>query len=396
MRTIAASLAVLLLATSSMALAQDRQGGGPGGPSIGAGAGPSIGGGGGDGPRGAGPGAGGGGGYEGPSGGAERGGGGPAGEALRGDGAPGERSGPSSAERGPQDDGPSERRASKRDDGPSKAERKASDDTKSENSEKRARTADDNDSKPSRKAERTTDKSEKSDKAEAKKEKADAKADDARDAKQSEANRSTGKDDNKRADTKPSGDKPAKHVDLTGPKRDNVRSAFGREKDFKRHDRSGIHVSVGRRLPRDWDYRPVPIAVIEIVPEYRDYVFVYAEDEYVICDPDTYEVVAVVPAGGGATYAGGSGGSDRCPARLSLSRDERELILDEVRMNDEVDVRDLEVGWSVPSNVELQRFPDEVLSKADELDGCRYFVAKDQLAIVDPIEEKVVLVIDKG
>ena len=52
-------------------------------------------------------------------------------------------------------------------------------------------------------------------------------------------------------------------------------------------------------MPRDWHFVPVPIAVIEVVPEYRDYVFVYVEDEYVICDPDTYEVVAVIPAGGG-------------------------------------------------------------------------------------------------
>lgn len=378
MRTLATSFAVLLLATSSMALAQDRQGGGPGGPSFGAGGGgPSIGGGGGPGGGGGdGPG---GGASEAPAGIVDRGG--PAGgDGPGGNGPSRERAGPSSAEQGPQGDAPAERRASKRDDGPSAAQRKASGDAKPDKSERRARAAEDSDSKSSKKA---ADKAEKTDKTEANKE-------------QSEANRSTGEDDNKRAETKPSGDKPAKRVDLTGPKRDNVRTAFGREKDFKRHDKSGIHISIGRRLPRDWDYRPVPVAVIEIVPEYRDYVFVYAEDEYVICDPDTYEVVAVVPAGGGGTYAGGSGGSDRCPARLTLSRDERELILDEVRMNNEVDVRDLEVGWSVPSNVELQSFPDEVLSKNDDLDGCRYFVAKDQLAIVDPIEEKVILVIDKG
>ena len=40
-----------------------------------------------------------------------------------------------------------------------------------------------------------------------------------------------------------------------------------------------IDISVGRRLPRDWDFVPVPTAVIAIVPEYRDYYFVYVEDE---------------------------------------------------------------------------------------------------------------------
>ncbi len=264
---------------------------------------------------------------------------------------------------------------------------------------KRKRAASDDDTgKASKKADRTTDKAEDTtDKGEAKKEKADAKSDDVGDAKQSDAKNSTGNDDaDRQAETQPSGDK-AKQVDLTDAKRDNVRSAFGRQKDLKRRTNVDIDISIGRRLPRGWDYRPVPVAVIEIVPEYRDYVFVYAEDEYVICDPNTYEVVAVIPAGGSGTYAaGGSGSADRCPARLTLSRDDRNLILDEARSSDEVDVRNLEVGWSVPADVELQRFPDKVVSEADELSGCRYFVARDQLAIVDPVEEKVVLVIDKG
>ena len=64
-----------------------------------------------------------------------------------------------------------------------------------------------------------------------------------------------------------------------------------------------IDISVGRRLPRDWDFAPVPIVVVEIVPEYRDYVFVWVEDEYLICDPVTYEVVAVIPASGEGTHA---------------------------------------------------------------------------------------------
>jgi hypothetical protein len=316
-----------------------------------------------------------------------------AGESRGGDGGP-ERSPRPAAERATPDDGPSERRASKRDDAPNANERRAED-----SGQKRKRAASDDTGKASKKADRTTDKAEDTtDKGEAKKEKADAKSDDVGDAKQSDAKNSTGNDDaDRQAETQPSGDKAAKQVDLTDAKRDNVRSAFGRQKDLKRRTNVDIDISIGRRLPRGWDYRPVPVAVIEIVPEYRDYVFVYAEDEYVICDPNTYEVVAVIPAGGSGTYAaGGSGNADRCPARLTLSRDDRNLILDEARSNDEVDVSNLEVGWSVPADVELRRFPDKVVSEADELSGCRYFVARDQLAIVDPVEEKVVLVIDKG
>jgi hypothetical protein len=299
-----------------------------------------------------------------------------------------ERSQPRQSE--PKGKGPSERRASKRDDVPDKGQRKASEEGKSRKSQRAS-----DDDKPSEKSSRAADKA--GEKVENKDEAA-AKPDDAR-AQQAETDR-RGKDDAKdaakRVEGKPAGDNPGKRVNLTDAKRDNLRGAFRKEKDLKPRAHVDVAISIGRRLPRDWDYRPVPVTVIEIVPEYRDYVFVYADDDYVICDPDTYEIVAVVPADDRQYAGGGSGSPDRCPARLSLTRDERELILDEVRIKNEVDVRDLEVGWSVPSNVELLRFPDVVLSKADELSGCRYFIARDQLAIVDPIDEKVVLVIDKG
>ncbi len=189
----------------------------------------------------------------------------------------------------------------------------------------------------------------------------------------------------------------AKDVDLSGDKRDRVQGAFRDKGDFKRRTDVDIDISIGRRLPRHWHFVPVPITVIEIVPEYRDYVFVYVEDEYVICDPVTYEIVAVIPAGGGGrTYAGGGSGDRECSTGLRLSEDQRELILQSVRLGREVDVSDLEVGWSVPQDIELEKFPTAVLSEAGELAACRYFIADDQLAIVDPDDDKVVLLIDKS
>jgi hypothetical protein len=187
-----------------------------------------------------------------------------------------------------------------------------------------------------------------------------------------------------------------KQVDLSGDKRDRVQHAFRDKGDVKRRTDVNIDISVGRRLPRDWHFFPVPIAVIEVVPEYRDYVFVYVEDEYVICDPGTYEVVAVIPAGGSGSYASSGSGDSHCSTRIELDDEQRELILKSVRLGHEVDVSDLEVGWSVPTNIKLEPFPKAVLSEADELSACRYFIADDQLAIVDPDEDKVVFLIDKS
>jgi hypothetical protein len=198
------------------------------------------------------------------------------------------------------------------------------------------------------------------------------------------------------AESKPSGDK-AKHVDLSGDKRTKVQSAFRDVgSNVKHRTNVDIDISVGRRLPRDWDFIPVPSAVIAIVPEYRDYYFAYVEDEYVIVEPDTYEVVAVLPAEG--SRAGASSGRQaggHCSAQLSLSSGERELVIDNVKGGRKADIADISVGLEVPKGVELLRFPDSVLAEAKALEGCQYFDTGDQIAIVDPDEDKIVLLIDK-
>lgn len=378
MRTSCISLAVLLLSATSIAYAQEGKEPGAGGP--GPGGGPAI-------ERGGGPSIGGGG--DGLSMGAR----GPSGDDGRSEG----------RSRGPDADGGRrgtdvERQAAPKSESPP-SERKAS-----RKSEGRSAKSED-DSRPRRegKARDETEKSVKratkqdSGKEADKSERADRKADHT-DQKPDATRRSEKSEDAssaKRADSKPRSTEAAKSVSLNEDKKGRLREAFHGVKDVKPRRDVNIDISIGRRLPRDWDFLPVPIAVIDIVPEYRDYVFVYVDDEYVICDPVTYEVVTVIPADGGR-YAGGSSGSGRCPAHLSLSRDERELILDSVRSEHEIDVGNLEIGWSVPADIELQRFPAPVLSEADELGACRFFVARDQLAIVDPEEEKVVLVIDKG
>lgn len=211
--------------------------------------------------------------------------------------------------------------------------------------------------------------------------------------------------DRKAADTavtketqKTAGDKAspdnAKRVDLSGDKRTRVQTAFKGAGDVKHRTNVNINIVVGTRLPRDWDFVPVPIAVVELVPEYRDYVFAYVDDQYVICDPDTYEVVAVLPNERG--YAGRSGGGSKCSSQLSLDADDRKLILQSVSRGREVDIADLSVGRKVPRDVELLSFPDTVITEASELGSCRYFDAGDQIAIVDPDEDKIVLIIDKS
>lgn len=220
--------------------------------------------------------------------------------------------------------------------------------------------------------------------AEAKQDDSDAKAKPERSAaKDSDAKRAS-------ADRKPA--KEVKTVELAGEKKTRVKRAFDRPD--ARRDRVNVDVDiyVGRRLPSRWHYHPVPTAVIEVVPAYRGYVYVYSGDRYIICEPDTYEVVAVIDAP--PSRHASSGGDLRCTRDIALSSDERYAIVDEVEDTRRVDVRDLDIGWSVPQSIELHRFPDRVVDRTGELRACRYFVAEDDVAVVDPDEEKVVLLIE--
>jgi hypothetical protein len=265
--------------------------------------------------------------------------------------------------------------------------RAASDESKGEKSKSSAKSGADEDSGSkgmAREGSDTTDKSART---------KDGSSSDTTDRSATDASKGTTTD--RSAETKPSGDK-AKHVDLTGDKRTKVQTAFkDAGSNVKHHTDVNIDISIGRRLPRDWGFVPVPVAVIDIVPEYRGYYFAWVEDEYVIVEPDTYEVVAVLPAErsqAGASSGRAAGG--QCSAQLSLTSTQRQLVLDNVRGGREADVSDIGVGRDVPRGVELQRFPHSVLAEATALEGCQYFDAGDQIAIVNPDEHKIVLVID--
>ncbi|WP_439543458.1 DUF1236 domain-containing protein [Hyphomicrobium sp.] len=232
---------------------------------------------------------------------------------------------------------------------------------------------------------------------------AGGKADDKTDTQQRAAEpKATKPDSNKAADSDQArGDrKPpdeAKKADLSGDRGERVRSAFHDRHDAKRRVDVDIDISIGRRLPHDWDFVPVPVTVVEVVPEYEGYVYAYVDDEYVICDPVTYEVVAVLPAPGGAEHAGGGsgGGVALCSATLTLTDDERADILRSIQLTDEAEVANVTVGFDVPSDIDLLTFPAPVVSRTGKLAACRYFVVDDQIAIVDPKADKVVMLVDE-
>jgi len=55
-------------------------------------------------------------------------------------------------------------------------------------------------------------------------------------------------------------------------------------------------VRVGTRIPRSVHYAVLPSDIVRIVPQYRGFSYFLVEDEIVIVDPHTLEIVAIIPA----------------------------------------------------------------------------------------------------
>jgi len=321
------------------------------------------------------------------------------------DSAPGsEKSAQQKSEKGAESSKQNDTAADKQDDkGKSKdsaASEKRNEKSADEKASSKAKSADRQDDKPSNKQSET-----KSDQPPAKK------ADTAPASKSSDSADSKKSDDNRNADANKSSDDKkqstasdsakadkAKSADLSGDKKDRVKTSFKSEK-VKEITNVNVDISVGRRLPRDWEYHSVPSAVIEIVPEYRGYRYAYVEDRYVIVDPDTYEVVYVLDdTGGGSASVGrstGESGSTRCSTDLTFTQEDRRFIYEKVHTRSaSVKIGELEIGASLPQDARVETFPSEVTTRVSKLDSCRYVVVDDKVAVVDPNDDKIVAIIE--
>jgi hypothetical protein len=143
-----------------------------------------------------------------------------------------------------------------------------------------------------------------------------------------------------------------------------------------------VNVNVGARLPRSVRLHPLPSAIVGSVPAYRGHsYFVRDDDTIVIVDTRSYVVVDVIPA---ATRTAG----------LSLSPEQMRFIYARVPKDRNVDVGvRLALGAEIPPDVELLAFPPEVLARVPDVEGYRYVVARGDVAIVDPKDGSIALVI---
>jgi Protein of unknown function (DUF1236) len=53
-------------------------------------------------------------------------------------------------------------------------------------------------------------------------------------------------------------------------------------------------ISIGARVPRDVSFHPLPPEVITYYPEWRGYEFILVNNQILVIDPQTFEIVAVL------------------------------------------------------------------------------------------------------
>jgi hypothetical protein len=197
-----------------------------------------------------------------------------------------------------------------------------------------------------------------------------------------------GRDDRQRGDRAEGDRGSGERTQLSEQKRTSVRERMSKSARANRVTNVNFDIRVGASVPRDTTLHVLPPDVVEIVPEYRGYRYVYVRDEIVIIHPTNYTVVTVI--GGGAQVGSRSG------ERITLASDDRVFIRQHVDLGARVrlGIGSISIGMDLPDTVELRPLPDVIVQRNPDLRGHRYFVYEEDVVIVEPESRQVVLVIE--
>lgn len=182
----------------------------------------------------------------------------------------------------------------------------------------------------------------------------------------------------------------AGRVQLSEQQRTNVHATILKEPNVNRISQVNFSINVGTRVPRSVRLAPLPASVVSLVREYRNYRYFVANDEICIVDPNSYEIIEVIPAS--TRTARGEGRM----ARLSLTEQEKRIILDNVdlRGDSTLALSAIGEGSPVPRGARLETFPDTIVQEVPKVRGYKFFTTEDRVAIVDPQGTKVQLMIE--
>jgi hypothetical protein len=93
-----------------------------------------------------------------------------------------------------------------------------------------------------------------------------------------------------------SGRSGAASVQLSEQQRTQIKDIVVRDRNVARVDNVNFNISVGVTVPRTVHVAVLPPEIVTIVPEYRGFDYVVVGDQLLIIDPNTMEIVVILPA----------------------------------------------------------------------------------------------------
>jgi hypothetical protein len=85
-------------------------------------------------------------------------------------------------------------------------------------------------------------------------------------------------------------------VSLSTEQRTKIRTVIKEKVHAQPLTKVNFNISVGTKVPRTVHFYPLPAEVVEIHPAWRGYDFVLVEEQIVVIDPRTFEIVAIIEA----------------------------------------------------------------------------------------------------
>ncbi len=161
--------------------------------------------------------------------------------------------------------------------------------------------------------------------------------------------------------------------------------------DVKSVTHVNFNVSVGTVVPRTVVLHPVPEAIVDIIPAYRDYDFFVVRDEIVIVEPRSQRIVDVIERGGPARAEVTTTTTKR---KVHLSDKQREIIRGNISRGRVTTGAGTEtriiVGEELPDSVDIRSFPEEIYEEMPTIRSYRYIERGPNVYLVDPDSRRVI------
>lgn len=110
----------------------------------------------------------------------------------------------------------------------------------------------------------------------------------------SRQNREGGKSSTAKAGERNNEGKRGGHASLTTEQRTKISHAI-RSRHVRVENNINFSIRAGTRVPASIHFYTVPVEIVDVYPEYRGYEYFVAEDEIIVVNPRTREIVAVLP-----------------------------------------------------------------------------------------------------